>query len=49
MEGQLSIEGNKMLKDAFTNVSGIDEIAIRAIEESELFILQSPIEVAYKK
>lgn len=49
MEGQIEIEGNEMLKDSFTKTNEIEEINIKAIEESELFILKSPTKVNYKK
>ncbi|MBL4625882.1 MAG: pirin family protein [Flavobacteriales bacterium] len=49
MEGNIEIEGNKMTKDSFTKTSNIDAISINATENSELFILLSPIKVDYKK
>ena len=49
MEGSIEIEGNKMSKDSFTKTSNIDEITLNSTESSELFILQSPIKVDYKK
>ncbi|MCF6307984.1 MAG: pirin family protein [Flavobacteriaceae bacterium] len=49
MEGNIEIEGNKMTKDSFTKTSNIDKISINATEDSELFVLLSPIKVEYKK
>ena len=49
MEGNIEIEGNKMTKDSFTKTSNLDKITINATEDSELFILLSPIKVDYKK
>ncbi len=49
MEGTIEIEGNKMLKDSFTKSSDIENINLNVIENSELFILQSPIKVDFKK
>ena len=48
MEGNIELEGNTMSKDSFTKTSGLDKINLNASEESELFILQSPIKVNYK-
>ncbi|PCJ91303.1 MAG: hypothetical protein COA50_16600 [Flavobacteriaceae bacterium] len=49
MEGNIEIEGNKMAKDSFTKTSNIDKISINATEDSELFVLLSPIKVDYNK
>ena len=49
MEGHITVEGSNMSKDSFTKVSNIDKINLYASENSELFILQSPINVNYKK
>ncbi len=49
MEGKIEIEGNDMLKDSFTKTSDIENINLNVTEDSELFILQSPIKVNYKK
>ncbi|MBL4707353.1 MAG: pirin family protein [Flavobacteriales bacterium] len=49
MDGELEIEGNTMKKDAFTKVEGVEKIKIKVLEESELFLLESPTEVAYQK
>ncbi len=49
MEGSLGIEGNEMLKDSFTKANDIEKIHLNATENSELFILQSPTKINYKK
>ncbi len=49
MKGEIELDGNKMTKDSFTKTSNRDKITIHTTEDSELFILQSPIKVAYKK
>lgn len=49
MEGNIEIEGNKMFKDSFTKTNAIEKINLNATEDSELFILQSPIKVNYEK
>lgn len=49
MEGTIEIEGHKMSKDSFTKASDIENINLNVIEDSELFILQSPIQVDYRK
>ena len=49
MEGSLSLEGNEMLKDSFTVVRNVDKINLNVLEPGEIFILQSPVEVPYKK
>ncbi len=49
MEGNIEMEGNRMSKDSFTKASGLENININANENSEIFILQSPIKVDYKK
>ena len=49
MEGGIDIEGNEMLKDSFTKISDIEKIHLNALVHSELFILQSPIKINYKK
>ena len=38
-----------MLKDSFTKISNAEEINFTAIENSELFILQSPLIVDNNK
>ncbi len=49
MEGNTSLEGNKMWKDSFTKTSGLNQINVEVHEASELFILESPIHSNYKK
>lgn len=49
MEGNTSIEGNEMWKDSFTKTSGLNQINVEVHQASELFILESPIHVNYKK
>lgn len=49
MEGRLEIEGNEILKDGFSKIDNKSKININAIENSELFVLQSPTTVNYKK
>ncbi len=49
MEGNITIEGDEMLKDGFAKTSDIESISLNASEQSELFILQSPTKVNYKK
>jgi len=49
MNGKVEIEGNLMVKDSFTKLSNIEEMSLTAVENSELFILQSPLKVSYKK
>lgn len=43
MEGSIAVEGNKMGKDSFTKIVGVEKVKLEAEGESELFILQSPI------
>jgi redox-sensitive bicupin YhaK (pirin superfamily) len=49
MEGAIDIEGNEMQKDGFTKTSALDVINLDVSVASELFVLQSPIKVNYKK
>ena len=49
MEGNISLEGHAMAKDSFTKVADIEQIELTASEASELFILESPVYVGYKK
>ncbi|WP_299439833.1 pirin family protein [uncultured Aquimarina sp.] len=49
MEGGLEIEGNEMLKDSFTKTNNIEQVNLNVTQNSELFILQSPVQVSYKK
>lgn len=49
MEGKMDIEGNGMVKDSFTKVSNMEKIKLNALKGSELFILQSPLTVHYKR
>jgi len=49
MEGNLDMEGNAMSKDSYTKTSGIGTIQLDATENSELFVLQSPTKINYKK
>jgi redox-sensitive bicupin YhaK (pirin superfamily) len=49
MEGSIELEGNTMSKDSFTKTSGLAKINLNATEESELFVLQSPLKLNYKK
>ncbi len=47
MKGNITIEGNEMMKDSFTKIKEIEKIEVIAIENSELFILQSPLKIDY--
>jgi len=49
MEGRIELEGNTMSKDSFTKTSGLSTLNVNASEPSELFVLESPITVDYKK
>ena len=49
MEGILEIEGQTMTKDAFTKVVQKESLNLNILKDSELFILQSPLNVPYKK
>jgi hypothetical protein len=49
MSGELSISNNLIKKDSFTKVSAVDKITLAVTENSELFILQSPLKINYKK
>jgi len=49
MEGSIELEGHKMSKDSFTKISDIEGINLNATADSELFILQSPTKIKYKK
>ena len=49
MDGRIEIEGNEMVKDSFTKTNDIERINLSAAEDSELFILQSPAIINYKK
>ena len=48
MEGEINIEGNAMEKESFVKINGIEKIDFIASENSELFILQSPLKINYK-
>ena len=49
MNGKLEIEGNPMEKDSFTKIANLEKVNIVALEDSELFILESPAKVNYKR
>ncbi|PWJ45015.1 pirin family protein [Sediminitomix flava] len=49
MKGSVKIEGQVMLKDAFTKIEDKAEFEIKSSEESELFVLASPKNVSYKR
>lgn len=49
MEGKVELEGNEMVKDSFTKVSNLEKINLKALENSEFFILKSPLQVNYKR
>ena len=48
MEGLLNIGGIEMLKDSFTKINGLEKIDFTALENSEVFILQSPVKISYE-
>ena len=48
MEGEIDIDGSTMRKDSFVKISGIDKIDFTALEDSEIFILQSPLKINYE-
>lgn len=49
MNGKVEIEENVMGKDSFTRINGPSRIHILATEESEVFVLQSPLQVEYDR
>lgn len=48
MEGEINIEGSIMRKDSFLKINGIEKIDFIASENSEMFILQSPLKINYE-
>jgi len=48
LHGKIIIEGNEITTDSFIRISDASSIYIEALENSDLFILQSPLKVAYK-
>ena len=48
MEGKINIEENEMIKDSFTKIKGMKKIHFTSLENSEIFILQSPEKLSYK-
>jgi len=48
MEGKINLEGNTMEKESFVKINGIEKIDFVALEDSELFILQSPLKINYE-
>ena len=49
MSGKIEIEGYEMLQDSFTKVTNLDKISLMVQEDSELFILESPLSVNYQR
>ncbi|KXX72626.1 pirin family protein [Flammeovirga sp. SJP92] len=48
MDGAVKVAGKLMEKDAFVKVEGQELLTWKALEEAELFILSSPVNVGYK-
>jgi len=48
LKGKINVEGNEVTTDSFTRISDANEITVEALENSDLFILQSPVRVNYK-
>ena len=49
MNGKVEIEGNQMVKDSFTKIANLEKVNIVALENSELFVLESPLIVNYSR
>ncbi|PHS23178.1 MAG: hypothetical protein COA83_10610 [Methylophaga sp.] len=48
LNGTINIEGNEISTDTFVRVEDTNAIDIEAMNDSDLFILQSPVKVDYK-
>lgn len=48
MDGEINIEGSNMRKDSFVKINGVEKIDFVASENSEIFILQSPLKIDYE-
>lgn len=48
LDGTVLIENNEITTDSFVRISGANSMNIEALENSDLFILQSPVKVDYK-
>jgi hypothetical protein len=48
MNGKISIGENKIHTDTFVRITDTSSITIEALDNSDLFILQSPVKVNYK-
>jgi len=49
LDGMLEIGDYKIGKDTFAKISSAEQIKLKVLEECNLFVLQSPISVDYKK
>lgn len=48
MEGEINIEGSNLRKDSFVKINGIEKIDLIALDNTEIFILQSPLKIDYE-
>ncbi len=48
LDGTIKIEGKEITTDSFVRISDANTMNIEALEDSDLFILQSPVKVDYK-
>lgn len=49
LNGEMNIDNKKLVKDSFLKVEGANQLNLDANVDSELFILQSPVNLDYKR